>query len=424
MKNMRRVLFIAPFIWEAGPYIGKPTIYNIMRGFQRAGYEVHVVSATNRPGLHEQVFEGLKIHYFRLPLPLLACRYDAMASFLTLVRTSGHPYKQHLRYRLFWLQFLLLGTRRALQVSRRFPPKLTYGIMNTGVPVAYFLARRRRIPNFSRITGSAILHYLDSPLRLWLARFDEYLAFKLPCSGLIITRDGSTSEEEIHDQLRIPSERIWLWRNGVDKDSFTLPSAPTSLRSSLGLEADARMVLSVSQLVDVKRIDLLIEAIPEVVAEDPRARFVIVGEGPEKGALQRRVRNLGVSSFVRFAGSVPREQIPAYYQAADVFAAFYPYANISNSLLEAMLSGNAVVTLDNGHTSDVIRHLENGFLVSRKDLGRIPAALLQILRDDALRERLGRAAREYARSTLQTWEERIQEEINRIEGVLESDSAG
>lgn len=411
------ILFISPFIWEGGPHKGKPTIYYIMQGFLRAGYEVHVVTATNKPGLRESEFEGLHIHYFHIPFNPVKFKYDALESFLTLVRNEALPWQQHVRYRLFWLQFVVFGTYHALKIARQCNPVLSYGIMNSGIFVAYLVSRRRRIPNFSRITGSYILNYLRSPLKLWLARFDEYLAFKLPCSGLIVTADGSISADEIHMQLDIPRERIWLLRNGIDKSAFLPAQGRDQARFALGLPPQAKIILSVSQLVDVKRVDRLIKAAVQIVATQPDAYFVIVGNGPERGVLEQLVHSLQLESFVRFEGFVAREELPVYFHAADVFAAFYPHSNISNSLLEAMLCGNAIVTLNNGHTGDVIRHLDNGYMVEPEHLEDIPQALIRVLTDDALRQNLGRAAAAWADCNLLTWEERIDREIAEIEAI-------
>lgn len=415
---MPRVLFIAPFIWEAGPHKGKPTIDYIMRGFRRAGYEVHVVSATNRPGLTEATFEGLHVHYIHPPVNPVDFTYDALHSFLTLVRREPSRWRQHLKFRLFWLQFVLLGIRRAMQVAREHPPNLVYGVMNTGIPVAAYVGRRLGVPNISRITGSYILKWADSPLTLLLFRFDEYLAFKLPCAGLVVTQDGSTTVEALHQRLGIPKDRIWLLRNGIDKATFTAPLDPAAARRALGLDPAAKVVLSVSQLVDVKRVDRLIDAVPAVVARCPDARFVIVGDGPDRAALEQQAERLDVARFVRFEGFVARAALPTYYHAADVFAAFYPYSNVSNSLLEAMLSGNAVVTLNNGQTGEVVTHRENGLLIEPDRLDEIPTALTRVLQDDDLRRRLGHNAARYADRTLLSWDERIDREIARIEAIL------
>ena len=216
------------------------------------------------------------------------------------------------------------------------------------------------------------MRWLDSPLRLYLARFDELLAFKLPAEALIITDDGTISAEDIREGLGIPSERIWMFRNGIDKAIFTSGPARSQTRTELGFAPDAKILLWVSQLVNWKRVDRIIDAMPQVAAHCSEARLVILGDGPDRPLLEAQAKRLGVDRLVRFVGSVPRGELPGYFRSADVFTAFYDYANISNSLLEAMLSGNAVVALNNGHTADVVKHMENGLLIDPESSERYP----------------------------------------------------
>jgi glycosyltransferase involved in cell wall biosynthesis len=420
----RRVLVVTPFIWEAGPYHGKATIYYILRGFLRAGYEVHVVTATSRRGETDAVWEGLNIHYFRVPLGAVDFEYDAFHSFLSLVRRQKAGWRRHLTFRLFWLQFVWLSYRRALQVARLWPPTITYGVNNPGIPAAYGVARRLGVPNFSRIMGSPIVQWAGSRVKLYLARFDELLAFRLPASALIVTDDGTISADEIEQELGIPRARIWLLRNGIDKTSFTAGPERRRSRMELGISPESKVLLSVSQLVDWKRVDRVIGAMPAVVARCPEARLLIVGDGPERANLEAQAKRLDVAHLVRFEGFVAREALPRYFQSSDVFTAFYNYANVGNSMLEAMLTGNAVVTLNNGHTGDLVKHMSNGFMVEPDRLSDIPDALIQVLTDDDLRRKLGGSAAAWANATLLTWDERIEQEIAMIEATVLAGTPG
>ena len=415
---MPSALFVTPFIWEAGPWRGKPTVYYIIQGLQRAGYEVHVVTATNRRGLADTTWEGIHIHYFRLPLSPAGFEFDAFHSFLTQISQAANPWRRHLTFRLLWLQFVLFGWRRAAQVAHRWTPAFTYGVNNPGIPIAYWVGHRLGVPNFSRIMGSPIVQWLGSPFRLYLARFDELLAFKLPTEALIITDDGTISAEDICERFGIPRERIWMFRNGIDKVSFTSGLSRSQLRIELGLPPDAKVLLWVSQLVNWKRVDRIVDAMPEVAARCPEVHLVILGDGPDRQFLEARATRLGVDHLVRFEGSVAREDLPRYFRSADVFTAFYDYANVSNSLLEAMLSGNAVVTLNNGHTGELVKHMVNGFMVEPDRLSDIPNALIRVLTDDELRIRLGSNAAISADTILRTWDERIDQEIAMIEAAV------
>ena len=414
----KNVLVVTPFIWEGGPWRGKRTVYAILEGFQRAGYEVHVVTATNRPGLEKDVWEGLHIHYTRLAIAPGAGEFDAFHSFLTHISQDQNAWRRHLTFRTLWLEFVWGAARRADQVAREHPPRFLYGVNNPGIPPAWWVARKRHLPLFSRIMGSPITQWTGSPLKLYLARFDELLAFKLPAKALIITDDGTIHADDIHRELGVPRERIWMFRNGIDKAHFQQPYDKEALRRDLGVSPEAKVILWVSQLVNWKHPERLIHALPHILARAPETRVIILGDGPTRRDLEALARRLGVDHAVRFEGFVPRDRLPAYFHAADLFAAFYDYGNIGNSTLEAMLSGLPVVALDNGYTADVVHDGENGLLIPPGQLERIPDALLTLLLDEALRARLAANAARYADSILHTWEERIDLEIERIEAAL------
>jgi glycosyltransferase involved in cell wall biosynthesis len=433
-SGARRVLVVTPFVWEGGMGRGKPTVYYTLRGFQHAGYEVHVVTATHRRDQVAESCDGLHVHYFHIPIAVGPFAFDAWHSFLTLVRAEPSAVLRHARFRLWWLQFVVLGVRRALAVARAHPPAFTYGVNNPGIPVTWWVARRLGVPTFGRIMGSEIAQLAgvdrDDPaatrrrpdpataVKLALARFDELLAFKLPTDALIVTDDGQIGPRTVIHWLGVPADRLWLWRNGIDLDRFRGAPDRDGARRELGIDRGRPVVLWVSQLIDWKQPHLLVDALPAVVAAAPEALCVVVGDGPARGEMERRAAALGVGDRVRFAGFVDQSRVPLYYRAADVFVACYRRANVSNTLLEAMASGLAVVTLDNGRTREVVRHEENGLLVDPAHPETLGPAVARVLADPALRAALGQGASHWARDHLDTWDERIAREVRGIEAIL------
>lgn len=447
----RRVLLVAtPFIWEAGPHKGKPTVHHALRGFQRAGWDVHAVCATNRRGVRTEVIDGVTVHYFRIPLDRVDFEYDAQHSYLSLVRGEAHPFVRHLKFRLWWLQFVALGIRRADRLARTLRPAAAYGVNNPGIPIAAWVGRRRRIPVFGRIMGSVFVQHVrgilatgtDTPgvagaagaipagrpgrrarsllawAKLWLTRFDELLAFRLPTGAVIVTDDGTIDAAEITAWLGVPPDRLWLWRNGVDASWRAAAPDRATARRALGLPESASVLVWVSQLVDLKRCERFIESMPAVAAAVPGAIALVVGDGPSRPTLERRAAAAGVADRVRFEGFVARDALPPYLHAADAFVALYDYSNLSNTLLEAIVAGLPVVTLANGRTGDVVTDGGNGLLLppDRPDL--IAPALVRILSDDAMRTRLAAGAAEYAARELVAWDERIDREVAAVEAIV------
>ena len=434
----RVALFVTPAVWDGGPGRGKPTVAYTLHGFRDAGYAVHVVAPTNRADLPpETEHDGIRTHHVHLPRPSVAFDYDADHAFPTLIRGQRSPWLRHLAYRQFWLSFLRRGMQRTLDIARRHPPDLVYGFQNSGAPVAWRVARRLETPTVSvaRIMGSAVGNLAPARFQLphrrgglgaaarrfllrHLVRFDEILALRLPYDRLILTDDGQVDAATLSGWLDVPPERLRLWRNGLEKRAFTAAPDAASARVALDLPRDRPIVLWVSQLVDFRHPERLIEAMPEVLRAVPDTLFVLVGDGPERGALRERSATLGVGHALRIEGFQPRERMPLYYRAADVYAAFSDLSNLSNTLLEAMISETAILTLDTGRTHEMIRHEFNGLLLSRDHTDRIPIALSHLLSDTPLRARLAAQAARDADREIPSWEERITREVRELDALV------
>jgi glycosyltransferase involved in cell wall biosynthesis len=163
---------------------------------------------------------------------------------------------------------------------------------------------------------------------------------------------------------------------GVDADLFR-PDGP-ELRAELGLTG-RHVVLSVGRFVPLKNVALLVDALVRMRQTDPAAHLLLVGEGPERHALERQAARLGVADAVSFAGYVPQNLMAPYYRAADVFALPSDFDNSPNVVLEAMACGLPVVATDVGgvaeFVADFVADDRGGSLVRRGDAAAMAAAL-------------------------------------------------
>lgn len=166
---------------------------------------------------------------------------------------------------------------------------------------------------------------------------------------------------------------------GVDGERFS-PDGP-NVRERLGLSGK-RVVLTVARLVPIKNVQRLLDAIALVRARLADARLVIVGDGPEAGALQRHAAGLGLADAITFAGYVPQTETPDFYRAADVFALSSDFDNSPNVVLEAMASGLPVVTTDVGGVRELVADRAGatlGAIVVPSDPAALAAGLEQYL---------------------------------------------
>jgi glycosyltransferase involved in cell wall biosynthesis len=182
--------------------------------------------------------------------------------------------------------------------------------------------------------------------------------------------------------------------NGIDLSRFISGRPRPGLRKSLGVAPGDRLVGITANLVPVKNHRLLLEAAPEVLRSVPRARFLLIGEGPLRSELTALAESLGVSSAVRFLGyrSDVRDLIPLL--DAGLLCSTVETHGIA--LIEMMAAGVPVAAPAVGGIPEIIRDGENGLLVPPADASGLAAALIRILLDRRLASRLSAAGRRTA----------------------------
>jgi phosphatidylinositol alpha-1,6-mannosyltransferase len=180
---------------------------------------------------------------------------------------------------------------------------------------------------------------------------------------------------------------------GVDVTFFRPGAGGQAVRERLGL-AGRPVVACVSRMVPRKGQDTLIKAWPQVRAELPAARLLLVGDGPYASALKRLAERLGVAGEVIFTGPVPWPELPGYYDAADVFAmpcrtrrAGLDVEGLGIVYLEASATGLPVIGGDSGGAPDAILDGESGYVVH--DVAGVAARITELLNDPAKAKAVG-----------------------------------
>jgi glycosyltransferase involved in cell wall biosynthesis len=153
-------------------------------------------------------------------------------------------------------------------------------------------------------------------------------------------------------------------------------------------ELAAGTFVFVGRLTEQKALPIALAALQEV----PEARLVLVGDGPERKSLERRVLDLGLADRVRFVGSLPREDALGYLAGARAAVLSSAWENLPHAAVEALSVGTPVVSTAVGGVPEVVRDGENGLLVPAGDVPALAAALRRMLDDDELRDRLAAEA--------------------------------
>lgn len=159
-----------------------------------------------------------------------------------------------------------------------------------------------------------------------------------------------------------------------------------ALRQRLGIAPEARVLLTVSRLVEGKGLPHLARFMPALKADIPSLQWVIVGSGAKRAILENMVKNMGLNDYVHFVGDVPYEELPAYYQAANAFALLtHPDTEAEEGwgtvFSEAAASRLPIVAGRSGGVEEVVENNVTGRVVDTYATRECQEALIAALND-------------------------------------------
>ena len=167
--------------------------------------------------------------------------------------------------------------------------------------------------------------------------------------------------------------------------ALTLPSRD-ELREELGLRGPT--FAFAGRLTAAKALDVALQAVAAV----PDASLLVVGDGPDRGALEEQTRELGLDGRVRFLGGRSREDVLRILAAADAGLLSSRWENFPHLVVEALAAGTPVIATAVGGVPEIVRDGENGLLVPPGDPAALAAAMRRLITDAGLHSRLAAAA--------------------------------
>jgi len=281
-----------------------------------------------------EVIDAIEIHHPRyLVTPKVGMTCYGLSMFWGSLRTVK---KLHVRFRIDVIDahFVFPDGFAAILLGRALNKPVVVSARGSDITLGL------RLPLVNRLIG-------------WtLQRADRVIAVSASLRDLMV--DHGTD-----------SRKITVIPNGVDGQLF-YPLDRDVARRALGLPADARIVLTVCSLVELKGVNLLIEA-----AALLRARhagpflIVVVGAGPERERLHRQIAQAGLSDTVQLVGAVPNRALVTWYNAADLFFLGSSREGWPNVVCEALACGTPVVATKVSGIPEIVDHDGLGLLVER-----------------------------------------------------------
>jgi glycosyltransferase involved in cell wall biosynthesis len=326
---------------------------------RKNGLTIHVLTQRHATLSPFEIYQGIPIHR------VFACRSGHLASWSYLL--SG------------FLWMIRNRSRFKIIHANRSSSGLVAGLIGFLLrkPVLYKLTRGDEVD--VKGLGTGLLGRL-----------------KIACLRSTVGKFISLTSQTVEDLvgLGIPPKSISMIPNGISLEDRLAKYDRDQIRAELSWGPEDKVVTFVGRLVHAKGLDWLLEVWKTVNQAEPKARLLIVGDGPERPALMARAEELNLQDTVTFTGR--QEDVYKFFAVSDVFVLPSRLEGISNSLLEAMSQGLPVVAADDrlGGNRSVITDKRDGIIIPQGDSDEFARVLLSLLSDQGLRLEMGRQARQ------------------------------
>jgi glycosyltransferase involved in cell wall biosynthesis len=218
----------------------------------------------------------------------------------------------------------------------------------------------------------------------------------------IIVTISRYSLEKMQKHYGVDPSKVRIVPNGVDPEKIKPPENQAELKRQFGL-GEVPVVLFVGNLIRRKGLSFLVEAAKQIIKTQPDVRFVLVGDGPLKPKLTADLAEANLSSNFLLKSGLSEETLAKMYGCADVFVLPSIQEGQGIVLLEASAAAKPVVAFDIGGVNEAVVNGETGLLVNRGSSGELAEALLKLLGDADLRQKMGSAGRRFVVENF-TWD--------------------
>ena len=325
-----------------------------------------------------------------------------------LVMLDGIPYHRLLPWHMPARKdkAAVVGLELAARLTEQLKPAVLHAASNyANALVALAIGKKYGLPVVYEVRGfwedTWLSRHPDSETRAGSELYRRNRDLETQCmlaADLVVTL-GEAMRDEIVAR-GVPAGKVLIVPNAVSEE-FLLPLPdPSALRTELGIKPDEHVVGEVSSLVPHEGIGTLLQATRLLKDRGMKVRALIVGDGPERAALQRQAAGLGLAETAIFTGRVPVTKVREFHALLDVFVVPRTPDRVCQLVtplkpVEAMASGLCVVTSDVKALAEIIKPEVTGALTVPQDPVALADSLELLLCSPDIRRKLGDNAREW-----------------------------
>ena len=237
--------------------------------------------------------------------------------------------------------------------------------------------------------GHVLRHYFDPVRNAAFRRLERWLAR----TTTTLVAVSPQVRDELVELGVAPAQKFVVVRLGIElAERASAPDARDEQRRMLGIPPERFVVGWIGRMTEVKRTDDVLRTFRQLRGTGVDACLCLVGDGPDRPALERRAKALGIMRDTLFLGF--QRDVAPFYAAFDALLLPSISEGTPVSAIEALAAGRPVVATRVGGVPDVVRDGEDGLLAEAGAIDELSERLTRLARDPALRERMGNSGRE------------------------------
>lgn len=272
---------------------------------------------------------------------------------------------------------------RVIPALRRIIAERAPDIVATHNLKSHFLVK---LSGLNRRYPWVAFHHGYTTTDLKMRVYNQLNRWSLPTADRVITVCQAFARELAREG--VPFDRIYAQHNSISPEQGASAEEVAALRTRLGIKDGERLVLTIGRLSREKAHLDLVNAFARLRHDHPEidAKLLIVGDGPERGAVEAAIKTMGIAERVYMAGQI--SDVRPYYAAADVFVLPSHSEGSPYVLLEAMRAGVPLIATSVGGVPEMVVDNESALLVGPRDAQAMAAAIARVLQDEQLAHQL------------------------------------
>jgi len=351
-------------------------VYHLSKELSQKGLEISVIAPHADNASRFEIMDGMRVYRFPYFYPF---QYQKLAYNGGIIPNINKSNLAKLQVPILFISELI--SCLMILKKNRIDTIHSHWIIPSGL-IGAILKKTFKINHILTLHGSDINTIKKSSILRHICSFALHNADRITVNSTYTLNMVLSIDNSIQDSIDILPM-------GVDTECFT-PRTYNGIKESLGAN---ELILFVGRLIDWKGIKYLITSMIYVINRFPNSILLIGGDGPERGNLEKLIRNLNLERHVFLLGPIDTNKLQLYYNSADVFV--LPSIELNGQtealgvvLLEAMASGTPVIGSNIGGIPDIIRNGVNGFLAEPENAIDIANKIIEVLSNNLLREKI------------------------------------